>query len=177
MHVIGIDQSLTGTGCVTLKDGKMIKSILIKSKPTGPSPIDEQKRLETIANEVARLSVNVDLAVIEGLAFMARNTGALTKLAGLQYLIRHELLNQKINFVIVPPTTLKKFVTGKGNCHKDLMLLETYKRYGISFSDNNLCDAFGLAKCGEALLDKNIKLTKFQVEVIDKIKYQYYEKN
>ena len=37
---------------------------------------------------------------------------------------------------------------------------------------DNLCDGFGLAKIGEALLYKNIKLTNFQQEVINLIKQQ-----
>ena len=72
------------------------------------------------------------------------------------------------------PTTLKKFITGKGAGPKDVMLLETYKRYGISFLDNNLCDAFGLAQCGVALLKENKEpLLSFQKEVCNTLAPQY----
>ena len=51
-----------------------------------------------------------------------------------------------LEFKIISPTTLKKFVTGKGNSGKDIMLLEVYKRWNVSFSNNNLADAYGLAR-------------------------------
>jgi hypothetical protein len=52
------------------------------------------------------------------------------------------------------------------------MMLETFKRYGESFADQNLCDAYALARVGEALLDKNVKLIKPQEEVINLLKVQ-----
>ena len=162
---LGIDLSLTATGVIKLQDGKIIQRQLIKTKPTNKDPLEELKRLEIIRDSID--TTDVDIAILEGLAFMARNTTALVQLAGLNYLIRDRLYLDNIPFIIVAPTTLKKFVSGKGNSPKDLVLLETYKRYGVSFKDDNLCDAYVLARIGEALLDKKVKLTKFQAEVIE----------
>jgi len=111
-----------------------------------------------------------DLAVIEGLAFMSRNTTSLIQLAGLNYMIRHQMYKIGIPFLIVPPTSLKKFITGKGNAPKEFMLMEVYKRFNEEFRDNNTCDAYCLAKIGEAMLDpKNPKLKIYQQEVINKL--------
>lgn len=172
MITLGLDLSLTATGCIYLKDGKSIeRSLLLKIKPTSRNPIEEMFRLLQIRDEIDL--TGVDMVVIEGLAFMARNTSALVQLAGLNYLVRELLIASDVPFVIVPPTTLKKFVAGKGNCPKELMLLETYKRYNVSFDDNNLCDAYGLAQIGEAIINREAKLTKFQEEVLKTLKLQY----
>lgn len=53
---------------------------------------------------------------------------------------------------VIAPSTLKKFVTGAGNSKgKNVMLLATYKKWGVEFSNDNLCDAYGLARLGAAL--------------------------
>jgi len=172
MKVLGLDLSLVGTGCIILEDGKMKLSRLVTSKPSGKDPLKELKRLLGICKEIKKIAIlhHPDLVCIEGIAFMSRNTGALSQLSGLNYFVRELLYAEGISFVIVPPTVLKKFITGKGNCHKELMLLETYKRYGVSFDDNNLCDAYGLARIADGLKDEGAKLKKFQVEIINKIK-------
>lgn len=48
------------------------------------------------------------------------------------------------SIVVVPPTVLKQFVTGKGTAPKELMLLEVYKRWGYSAPENNAADAYAL---------------------------------
>jgi hypothetical protein len=45
----------------------------------------------------------------------------------------------------VPPTTLKKYISGSGKATKDIMIKEIYKNYGIDTNDNNDADAIGLA--------------------------------
>jgi crossover junction endodeoxyribonuclease RuvC len=165
MIVLGLDLSLVGTGYVLLEDGKMKEQKLIKSKPSGKNSVKELERLITIRSQITL--PNIDLAVIEGLAFMARNSVSLVQLSALNYMVREHLYINKIPFLIVAPSTLKKFVTGRGNAKKDEMLLETYKRLNESFSNDNLCDAFGLAHCGSAVLgDKQYVTTKQQEEVV-----------
>jgi len=71
---------------------------------------------------------------------------ALAQLGAAHYIIRVLLYERNIDFSVVPPSTLKKFVTGKGNCKKDLVLLKVFQKWGVEFSDNNLADAYSLAK-------------------------------
>lgn len=174
--IAGLDLSLTGTGLVILDQGSISTKKLIKSKPNEKTPLHEIERLLAIKADI-QLELErckPDLVLIEGLAFMAKNTTALVQLAGLNYMIREYLAIKKIPFVIIAPSTLKKFILGKGAGGKELMLLETYKRYGISFVDDNICDAFALAQCGVAIRGENKKsLTKAQLEVITLLKAQY----
>ena len=53
------------------------------------------------------------------------------------------------------PGTIKKFVTGKGNAKKELILKEVFRKFGFDTSDNNIADAFAIAKYVE-----NLKETK-----------------
>ena len=174
---LGLDLSLVGTGFVILTDGKIVDQGLIKSKPAGDRPIDELKRIQKIVADIddnlqTLSSLDIDIAVIEGLAFMAQGT-SLVQLAALNYMVRAMLADYGIPFVIVAPTTLKKFIASNGAAKKDAMMLETFKRYGVSILDNNICDAYGLSQVGLALLGGNSKpTTKLQEEVINLLNKQ-----
>jgi crossover junction endodeoxyribonuclease RuvC len=173
--VIGIDPSLTASGVIILDDGKLVLEKVIKSKPSGDRPIDEVRRISTIVDEIVAQFIGFGtptIVAMEGLAFMARNTSALVQLAGLNYMIRNELRTRGIPFVIVTPSTLKKFVTGHGNAPKDVMMLETYKRFGVSFMDNNICDAYGLAQVAYVLSGGKSSTTKEQREATELLKKQ-----
>lgn len=172
---IGIDLSLTGTGIVVLQDGKILEHALIKSKPVGDLPINELKRIQKIVNDIEVIVIKypLDIAVIENLAFGVRNATALTQLAGLNYFTRAMLSSKDIKFVLVAPTSLKKFVTSNGAAKKDMMMMETYKRWGVTMMNDNEADAYGLSQVGLALLGGNSKnTTKIQEEVINLIKKQ-----
>lgn len=146
---------------------------VIKSKPGGKKPSDEIERIIAIVDKIAALvdEYQPQIVAIEGMAFMAKGT-SLVQLSGLNYMLRAELLERKIPFVIVAPTSLKKFVTNKGNAQKDQMMLETYKRWGVSILDNNECDAYGLAQVGWAVFDPEHPVPKTQKEVIQLISSQ-----
>jgi crossover junction endodeoxyribonuclease RuvC len=148
MKYIGLDLSLNGTGIVCLnEEGKIEGQELIKS--SADKIIEE--RLKSINDIILELidiykKGNSGIVYVEGLSFGAKGN-AIMQLAGLHYLIRINLcLKDGLKYDIIPPTTLKKFTTGKGNAKKELMLLEVYKRWGIEFKDNNLADAYSLAR-------------------------------
>ena len=49
--------------------------------------------------------------------------------------------------LVIPPTTLKKYMTGKGNAAgKSQIMLQVYKKFGIELLDDNAADAYALAK-------------------------------
>lgn len=167
---IGLDLSLTGTGVVVLNDGKIVEQKLIKSKPVPDGkPIDEVLRIRGIVDTIEKIITQYipAIAVIEGLAFMVRNATALVQLSALNYMIRYMLMQNNVPFVIVAPTSLKKFITGNGASKKDVILIELYKRWGVTILDDNEADAYGLSQIGLALLNGNSKaITKLQEEVL-----------
>ena len=179
MVIVGLDTSLTHTGIVIINDkGKVLDSGVIKSKPNGDTYLSEVERIVKIVEDVfSKITKNCkkkpDLVVIENLAFMARNTTSLVQLSGLSFFIRIQLARFEIPFVMVAPTSLKKFITGSGKGDKDMLMMSVYKNYGFEAVDNNENDAFGLSAIGLALLGKPIKkLGVPQQEVINLLKKQ-----
>lgn len=169
MKAIGLDLSLTGTGvCVLSEDDVVLETI--RSKPCGDTPSDELRRLQGIISKIEGFldeHEGVSIAAIEGLAYSARNTTALVQLAGLNYLTRDMLHRRGITFVIVQPSSLKKYITGKGNAQKDHIMLEIYKNFGITILDNNQSDAYALAHCAAAFSGEELhKLTAPQKDVV-----------
>ena len=56
------------------------------------------------------------------------------------------LIQNDIKYKIVTPGELKKFITGKGQAKKDLILLNVFKRWGVEFDNSDLADAYGLSR-------------------------------
>lgn len=114
-----------------------------------PHPLARLASIRTsLLMELGRCQVNVSpgLAFVEGYAFGAKCAReAMGEVGGMARLMCFEL---GWTVVIVPPTTLKAFVTGKGVAPKERMMLEAFKRWGYSSTDNNDCDAYALMKLG-----------------------------
>jgi len=70
----------------------------------------------------------------------------------------------------VPPMTLKKYATGKGNAKKQEMLMQIYKRWNIEFNDDNAADSYALARLvGKTAIDA---VEKAVVEQMSDAKYR-----
>lgn len=150
MIYIGIDPSLTGTGIVVLDEqGNVLDKGVIRTSPREPI----EARLEDIilgVRDMINGNSNADEEChicLEGLSYGSKSSSMLD-LAGLHHVLRHQIMYSwgGIPRTIVPPQTLKKWVCGKGNVKKEQMLLQTYKRWGLEFQDNNICDAYCLAR-------------------------------
>ncbi len=176
MKTLGVDLSLTHTGVVALDDGKLLLKKSILTKPAGKRPVDEINRLQSIVDQICFVidSVQPNIVAIEGLAFMSRKTTALAQLAGLNYLLRRELMRRGIGFVIVAPSSLKKFITDKGNAQKDEMMEAVYKRWGVTMLDDNENDAYCLAQVAFAMISDGYKITGKQRSVINLITSQLH---
>ena len=70
---------------------------------------------------------------------------------------RAMLADYNIPFIVVFPTTLKKFITGKGNADKEVLMMMVYRDYKEQILDNNLVDGFALSLIGAALLGNPVK--------------------
>ena len=160
----GVDLSLTGTWLATFNDDGSLSGLTTFR----PKAKDGMARMDAIALAVVRLVEPTDLVVIEGLAFMSQTPSALER-TGLWYLIRHWLWQEQIECVSLPPTSLKKFVTGKGNAEKQHMLLEVFKRWNISAADDNQADAYSLGRVGLCLRGVRDPETQAQREVLMKL--------
>ena len=172
---LGLDLSLVNSGIVLLENGKIIKQKSIKSKPVGDKPIDELKRIQKIVSEIEDIvsEYNPTISVIEGMAYMVTKTSSLVQLGALNYFTRAMLADYNIPFIVVAPMTLKKFITGKGNADKEVLMMMVYRDYKEQILDNNLVDGFALSLIGAALLGNPVKkMTIPQEDVIKLLKKQ-----
>lgn len=146
MNIMGLDISLTGTGLVVLNDKlEIVRQSLITSKPIADRFNRFHGILDSIMSDVRTHQPKI--VIIEGYSYNS-NGGSMFDRAELGGIIKKALWDKKVKFEELAPTSLKKFITGKGNAPKELMMLKTFKKFGVEFSDNNLCDAYGLARYG-----------------------------
>jgi crossover junction endodeoxyribonuclease RuvC len=178
MLIIGIDPSLTSTGIVVLRDGKVELAVTTKNKPA----LGTIDRVRLIYERIVCVAESLtdgekwqapDLIVIEGFSYGSKGRSVFD-IAYLGWRIREELerlrTEDNIPWLEVPPSQLKKFATGQGNANKEIILQQVYKRWGVEFSDNNQADAYVLAQIGRAYLGDTEGLTAFQQEVITNLK-------
>lgn len=147
MNFVGLDLSFRSTGLTVLSDSSDILSQELITNLT-KEPIEQ--RIISISDRVFSVIEEFSpfIVYMEGLSFSSSGQASLD-LAGLHFYIRVFLhSNYPGEFYIIPPTTLKKYVTGTGRCQKNLMLLKTYKKFGVEFNDDNLCDSYCLARYG-----------------------------
>ena len=144
LKFIGIDPSYNGFGIIILDiEGRIIQQELLKSK-TSDSCEERILSLEQGFKFVKDID-NLEVIYIEGPSYASQGKFVL-QMGALHYYLRIFFRLNNINYKVITPGNLKKYVTGKGTCKKELMLLKTYKKWGIEFDDNNLCDAYGLAR-------------------------------
>lgn len=139
---IGIDQSYSGFAITAMNDTGS-RTTVYKSDLRGVDRLaDIQKHLvETLTNYHNYIPIKD--AAIEGYAFGSQMSNMLGELGGM---VKLTLRGFGIYPLIIPPTTLKKYVTGKGQgISKSQIMLHAYKKWGVEFSDDNAADSFALA--------------------------------
>lgn len=148
---MGIDPSFSGTGIVIINNEfKIFEEKLITTKKMDDI-YDVERRMLAIIDQfefIHQYKNHLNLTLIEGISFGSKGGGS-DQLAALNYFIRIFLFRNGIIYFSIPPTSLKKFVTGTGQCKKNLMLKEVYKKWNVDFSDDNLCDAYSLARMAQ----------------------------
>lgn len=159
-HIIGLDLSITATG-LALWDGTT--QTITAAKWGG------DWRLVNIRKTVLHhaLTPRTHLAVIEDLPTHAHGAGITGMVHGV---VREALLDNGIPYVLIPPATLKKYATGRGNATKADMRMALYQRAGIDLRDDNQVDAAWLRVMGlDALGRPLIDLPKSQRAALDKV--------
>jgi len=146
MKILGLDPS-TCTGVVKLVvEGQLEVSAI--GKTIAFNGQTGYRRLQSIADEVLRTGVLAapDLIMIEGYAYGNRHS--LVTLVEIGSIIRHTLYATRIPTWECPPTTLKKWVTGKGTADKVRMAEVVKDRWGYTSSSDDIVDAYALARLG-----------------------------
>lgn len=145
-NIVGLDLSLTSTGyhrIGTRTSGNIDTEAL---KLTG------WERIEFIIKNVMALVNEGDFVLIENNAFNAMGQ-AKSALAELNGLIKYHLWKRNINFKLVAPTTLKKFILGAGKGkEKSQITKEVLKQFHVDALTDDEADAVVLAHIGCCLV-------------------------
>ena len=155
-HIVGLDLSLSATGVAVIRphETPAVRVHLVTSSPKRDSAYpDHLDRLRALCRRIIDKATSTAepgdqiVFVMEGPAFAATGAHQHTR-AGLWWLIYHLLSKQGV-FVIIEPSRLKRYVTGKGNAPKDLVFATMIRNFpGVALTDNNEADALGLAAMG-----------------------------
>lgn len=162
MRYVGIDPS-TKTGLAIIdKQGNVINTQDVATKVK-----EDPQRFSDIAEKIMDELEPNDIITIEGFSYGSKGKGVSFQY-GLGWIIRHMLLEKGFNYKEVPPTSVKKFATGKGNTKKDEMVLPIFKKWGFEHSSDNVRDAFVLAQMAKGMYDPT-NLTEYQKEALKKV--------
>ena len=151
---IGIDQSYTGFAVTVMAvDDGAYYTWVYKSEDRGVDRLlDIQKFLEMILLDYGWRTKDICIEAPVRMSASALMSGEL--FAACRITLRSVLGRTDPGYPIqVPPSTLKKYVTGRGNAQKSEMLLQVFKRWNVEFNDDNAADSYGLARIACSLAE------------------------
>jgi hypothetical protein len=160
--VMGIDQSYSGFAVTFLsaQGTPNYETFVYKAPGSG---ID---RVINIQGWLASLFINYNIidSALEAPVKMSHSALLSGELFGaVRLTIKRELGQYPLQ---VPPTIVKKYVTGKGTgVQKNQMLLQVYKKWDVEFDDDNAADSYGIARIVSGRNE-----TAYEKEIINKLK-------
>ena len=172
MISLGLDIS-TKTGYAVVKvDNTTAKSknqCVLEDHGVIKSSSDGFRRWSDMATELITVldKHEPDIVMVEGYGYANKHT--LVPLVTIGTVLRYFLWQNDTPWVEVAPPSLKKFVTGKGNAKKEMILKEVFKRWGHDLPTNDEADAVGLAYMGLAFKGVFLGLPKINNEPLSKL--------
>jgi hypothetical protein len=166
---IGIDQSYSGFGLTILNvdNPNEYSTIVFKAEHMHVDRLiwvqERLRKLFVLSGGFKSVTVAMEgYAFGTTMAHMLGELGAVVKLTCYKELDGFE---GKYPYII-PPTTLKKYITGKGTgVQKNQILLNVYKKWGVEFNDDNAADSYALA-----MLAAGKGTLAYELEILQKIK-------
>ncbi len=178
IRICGLDLSLAKTGVAHL-ESQVDNEWTLTTRRITTRPHDEKDprslrdRLDYIRFECSIEAKGSQLVVIEGPSLSSKGSSS-KDLAGLWHLV-YDRLCVGYRTLVVPPSSLKKWATGKGNAGKPQVAVGLHRSlpqevFGVDFAavDDNEADAAGLAVMGaQAIgLPVPVDLPKYRQEAL-----------
>jgi Holliday junction resolvasome RuvABC endonuclease subunit len=162
VNVIGLDLSTARIGFAAA-DGELV-SIVARAKADDP-----YRRLHELARsvelELARRPPRPDLAVIEDYSLGGPGRISMIRLGEIGGVVRTRLFELDIPMVLVRPSTLKRFATGRGDADKPAMVAAAVAR-GATPRNDDEADAFHARRMGRAALGLEGKLADHELDAV-----------
>lgn len=186
--VVGIDSSLTTSGCASVEFGAGLprwQTWRAKApQPMVSTVAAERRRLRTMTREIlAFVPDEIDLAVIEGPAPSATFSGKADERSGLRWMVIDQLLPRTPNgveVVIVDPQTRAVLAWGRGmprrkkgqssdDAKKPITAAVQARIPGAYVPDHNVADAVALAEAGAHRLGMPVEYSAAQISAHAKV--------
>lgn len=166
-YYIGIDPSLVGTGlgilqCNGVECTRYTYRIAV-GKMRGIPRLQFIRETILEIMEKHQYRHNVKNVCIEGPAL--NSTHQADKLGQIRGVLMVMSLDHFVLPTEIPPLSLKKFATGHGHSSKEKMIM-TARNAGWRITNDDEADAAWLAELARALYDKNLALSRGQLEAI-----------
>lgn len=154
MNILAIDPSLTSTGYAYQTGGDAIQVGTIRAKN-----MNGVERLQFIKEEVNTLIslVKPEVVSYEGYA-MSRFANRAFDLGELGGVLKLLVFGYRIPILLVPPTCLKLYATGKGNADKGQVMVAMAKVRRRLFSCDDEADAYALLQLGLAFSSSRLRV-------------------
>lgn len=149
--MIGIDPSLNATGLAWVDTDGTLSTHRIEVKS-----LRRTSRLVYVREALRPYLEGKSLAVYEDYAFGAKGSSVF-QIGEMGGVLKTLCYDMGLDVLLVPPSSLKMFIAGKGNADKDGVAAAIEDKYGMVFRNSDEADAFALLKLGQAYCDKRIK--------------------
>jgi crossover junction endodeoxyribonuclease RuvC len=174
---IGLDLSLDSSGIVIIdNEYKIIYKEILHVKQID---VERLYFLEENFKKILDNNVDLVLACIESPAY--RETGKIFQIGEWTGIVKLNLFKRGLPFLLAAPLQLKKYVSGEGKSKgKETVLLDIYKNFGEEIRQDDIGDAYVLARIAhdyhfKYIADGNVEIKKYQEEVLGVI-YKSYGK-
>lgn len=131
--IAGIDLSLTSTAvsAISLADGSLELERICSAGKKTDTLVQQIERHNHLAERIVKsvLAHSPVLVGIEGMRFGSRQDSSAMRRAGVWWDVVSRLHAEGLHIVEIPPTTVKKWATGRGNAGKPEVIIAAAKRW------------------------------------------------
>lgn len=164
---VGVDQALRKIG-VAVVHGDSVELLKLIVPPRDLRDALRLQFLEDALSHALEPFSDAAGAAMEGQSY--GSTGQLDQLGQVAGIVKLHLLKRySVSPLVVPPSTLKKFVTGNGQADKSAMMRATKVYWDLETDNDDLCDAHGLAKLAQEFYTPTHRY-RHQVEAVESLR-------
>ena len=163
---LGVDQALRKIGVCVLQgsEGVDLKLILPPVDLRGPERL--QYLRDALWNYLAPYKGRITKCAME--AQSLGSIGDLDQLGQINGVVQVLLSDLGTTPLLVAPALLKKFVTGQGQATKQAMMTATYRVWDVKITQDDLCDAHGLARIAQEYTE-HASTVRAHLEVVHRL--------
>jgi Holliday junction resolvasome RuvABC endonuclease subunit len=164
---VGVDQALRKIG-LSVICGENVELLQLIVPPKDLRDALRLQYLEDALDHALEPFPHADGTAMEGQSY--GSDGQLDQLGQIGGIVKLRLLKRYGSSpLVVPPSTLKKFVTGNGQATKSMMMRATKVYWDLEVAQDDLCDAHGLARLAAEFYAPQARF-RHQVEAVESLR-------